>query len=87
MNALELSAGFAENIAPNDGANLPMETMGIEVTGSAGNIHAICGDGQEKTWAVMAGHQYAVRLIKVFSTNTTATGLVGYYPYKKRLPP
>ena len=69
------SSGFA--ITPNDGADLATATRAIYV-GGAGDIQLTFVGGTTVTLTgLQAGVAYPFRASRVFSTSTTATGLVG----------
>lgn len=63
-------------ITPSDSANLPKPVRGIRATG-AGNVRIITQSGNDVVCAFAAGETRAIYATKVFSTNTTATGLEG----------
>ncbi len=73
------------NVSPNDGANLPAETVGISIN-AGGNIAAVAVDSTTPTTVgpLPAGF-YPVRLRKILATGTTATGIVAFTG-KPRLP-
>ncbi|MGV3490511.1 MAG: spike base protein, RCAP_Rcc01079 family [Devosia sp.] len=69
--------GFA--ITANDGADLAAETRAIYV-GSSGNLSVVLVSGDQVGFAaVPAGTVLPVRAIRVRSTGTTASQLVGLY--------
>lgn len=63
-------------IIADDVADLDPPVRALEVQG-AGDVHLVTHDGQEITKAFLVG-LWPVRVKKVFSTGTTATGLWGY---------
>jgi len=71
-----ITMGFA--ITPDDGADLPLVTRQIRVTGAAGNVVVVWPDGTQTTEPVLAGETLDWRVRAVRATGTTATGLRGY---------
>ena len=69
-----VSDGFA--ITPHDSTNFSRATRGIYV-GTAGNIVVVFSSGAVTFSNVPAGSILPVRAIRVNSTNTTASNLVG----------
>lgn len=63
-------------VTPNDSADLPKVTNAIHI-GTAGNLRAVTAKGTELTVAMTAGW-HRIRLLKIFSTNTTAAGISGW---------
>jgi hypothetical protein len=63
-------------ITPNDGANLATPVRALRATG-AGNIKIVSLLGNTRTCAFAAGETRCIGAIKVFSTDTTATGIEG----------
>lgn len=70
------SGGFA--ITPADFDDLPKVTREILITG-AGNISVVWLDGSATIEPVAATTRYRWRIKRVLATNTTATGIRGYY--------
>ena len=66
--------GFA--IAPNDGADLEIETRQI-VVGGAGTVTATLKSGRDVAFTCVAGQTLQIRATRVKATGTTATALVG----------
>jgi hypothetical protein len=66
--------GFA--ITPNDVTNFTVTARGIWC-GTAGNVVLITPRGSVLTFAVQAGSFLPFWAVRVNSTSTTATGLVG----------
>lgn len=62
-------------ITPDDNANLDFTTRGIYVF-SGGTLHVITKAGSDVTVSVNAGY-HPIRVKKIYSTGTTATGLWG----------
>ncbi len=70
-----VSNGFA--ITPSDATNFTRETRGIYV-GTTGNVVVVFPDASTVTFnSVPAGAILPVRAIRVNSTNTTASNMVG----------
>lgn len=70
-----VSNGFT--ITPHDATNFARETRGIYV-GGTGNVVVVWPDATTTTFlSVPAGQILPVRAIRVNSTNTTATNMVG----------
>ena len=77
MNLQSFSGGFA--ITKSDTLNFGRVTKGIFV-GGAGNMVVVMADGTELTLTgCLVGTVYELRAIRVNSTNTTATLMVGLY--------
>lgn len=75
--ASEAPADDAYMITPNDSANLPSQVRAIRVA-VAGDLHIITRLGTERTLTVTDGETVLVGVTRVYSTGTTATGLLGY---------
>ncbi|VTR90823.1 Uncharacterized protein OS=Thalassobacter stenotrophicus GN=PM03_12725 PE=4 SV=1 [Gemmata massiliana] len=68
-------------IVPSDSADLPFSTRGISF-GAAGMVRVTMIGGETVTipsGALAAGAIHALRVVRVHSTGTTATGLVAYW--------
>ena len=77
MDLKSFGGGFA--ITKSDTVNFGRVTKGIFV-GGAGNMVVVMADGTEVTLtACIVGSVYNLRAIRVNSTNTTATLMVGLY--------
>lgn len=68
-------SGFLFNFTANDSADLPHVTRGL-IVGGAGNVKITDPEGNTDTYALQSGF-FPVRIQRVWSTGTTATGLVG----------
>lgn len=68
-------SGILFNFTPNDSADLAHVTRAM-IVGVAGNIKITDPEGNTDTFALPAG-QLVFRAQRVWSTGTTATGLVG----------
>lgn len=63
----------------SDSADLPIY-MTVQVKGAAGNVKFTpAGGGTALTLALALGETVQCRVKRVWSTGTTATGLIGYY--------
>lgn len=70
-----ICGGF--DITPDDANDLASMTRGIMVSG-AGDLHAVLKDGDALTLpGLTPGVIYPLRVVRVLSTGTTATGLKG----------
>ena len=65
-------------ITPNDGADLATAVRALNVS-AAGTVRVTTVGGDTETIYVAAGGAFPVRAIRVWSTGTTATGIVGMY--------
>lgn len=74
--AISSPSGFA--ITPSDTANLPLAIRGIYV-GGTGNLRVLLNDDSADITliGVLAGVIYSLNAKRVYSTNTTATNLIG----------
>lgn len=76
-SGLTSPAAAAWTITPDDVADLPHATRGIYV-GQSGDVMVEMVSGDTVTFPnLQAGMIYALRVMKVFASGTTATGLVG----------
>ena len=76
---LESPAERAFAITPNDSADLSVFPRAIYV-GGAGNVKVTTLGGDTVTLnGAVAGSILPVRVVRVFSTGTTATNLIGLY--------
>lgn len=67
--------GMPFNFTASDSADLPFNTRAL-IVGVAGNVQLTDPDGVTGTYALPAG-VIPIRVQRVWSTSTTATGLVG----------
>lgn len=74
---LSTDPGVLFNFTPNDSVDLPHDTRGL-IVGTAGNVKLTDVYGLTDTFALPVG-QYPIRIVRVWSTGTTATGLVGIH--------
>jgi hypothetical protein len=76
---LESPAGFAMAITPNDGEDLAHATRGIYV-GASGDLKVTLAGRTTVTFVdLAAGMIHPLRVVRVFDTDTDATGIVGVY--------
>jgi len=68
-------SGFLFNFTASDSTDLPHVTRAL-IVGAAGNVKITDPDGLTDTYTLPAG-QYTIRATRIWSTGTTATGLVG----------
>lgn len=67
--------GDAAAVTTSDTNNL--STPSVVFVGSAGNVRVLTSQGSDVTFTgVLGGSVLPVQVIRVFATNTTATGLV-----------
>ncbi len=77
--SLSSPATGAASISPSNNSDLAQVTRAIYV-GGPGRMTAILADGAEITFENMAaGMIYPLRVSRIKSTNTTATGLVALW--------
>lgn len=79
-NVSRASAAPADDaymITPNDSANLATPVRAIRVA-VAGDVRILSALGEDRTLTMLAGETLKCGALKVFSTGTTATGLLGY---------
>ncbi len=69
-----ITGAFA--ITPNDSTDLDETTVNIYV-GTAGTAKFTMFDGSVVTYATLAAGRHPLRVKRVWSTGTSATGLVG----------
>lgn len=70
--------GGAVTITPSDTVNLANPS--VVYVGSTGNVRVLTAQGDDVTFvSVPAGAVLPVQVIRVYSTSTTATSLVGIY--------
>lgn len=68
----------AAAITPSDSADLPECTLNLYV-GTAGAAKLTMFDGSVVTYAALAAGRHPIRVVRVWATGTTATGLVAEY--------
>lgn len=71
------SNGYA--VSPDDNANLPIGLKEIWVGGAGILVVTLLGGDTVTLIGVAAGVKLTLNIIKVWSTGTTTTGLVGLY--------
>lgn len=77
MSDLNGTYGRVTEITPSDDTNIS-ETDGLAVNAS-GNVRFLDAHGNDRTLYRLAGVDYAMRVRRVFATDTTATGIHGLY--------
>lgn len=75
-----VAAGSAVAVTPNDGADLALTSRGLYI-GGAGNVRVLLDlDSAAVTFAACAaGSVLPIRVVRVYSTGTTATNLLALY--------
>ena len=71
-------ANGAFSITPADGTDLDIVTRGLNVS-AAGNVSVVTLADETVTVHIAAGIVFPLRVKRVLSTGTTATGIVGLY--------
>lgn len=67
--------GDAATVTPSDTVNF--STASVVYVGTGGNVRVLTAQGTDVTFtAVLAGSMLPVQVLRVYSTNTTATNLV-----------
>lgn len=67
--------GDAATVTPSDTVNF--STASVVYVGTGGNVRVLTAQGTDVTFtAVLAGSILPVQVLRVYSTNTTATNLV-----------
>jgi hypothetical protein len=70
--------GSAFAITPSNSANLA--NVSVVYVGGAGNVRVTTAQGDDVTFSsLLAGTVVPVQVLKVWSTSTTATNLIGIY--------
>ena len=77
-SGLESPPSHAYSVVPSDGADLAMATRALNVT-TSGNVRLTTVGGGIVTLYVVAGIAFPIRARRIWSTGTTATGIVGMY--------
>lgn len=67
----------ARAVAQSDTVNMP--TPCTVYVGGAGNVRVLTFNGDDVTFIMPAGGTVPVTVVRVFTTNTTATGLIAVY--------
>ena len=73
---LESPAAHAFVVSPDDGADLPTTTRGVSVA-AAGLVRVTMLGGETVEIYIAAGVPFPLRVVRVWATGTTATGIVG----------
>ena len=76
--SLESPAANLFEVAPDDAADLPFVTRGLNVS-SSGTVRITTLGGDEATVYIAAGIIFPVRVRRVFASGTTATSIVAMY--------
>lgn len=69
----------AFNITPNDSAFLERKTRGISIGGIQADVDVVLASGERLTITLAPGIIHPLSIVKVWTTNNTATGIIGYY--------
>ena len=70
--------GSAFAITPSNSANLA--NVSVVYVGGSGNVRVTTAQGDDETFVgLVAGTVIPVQVLKVWSTSTTATNLIGIY--------
>ncbi|MEL7214292.1 MAG: hypothetical protein AAGK92_16635 [Pseudomonadota bacterium] len=77
-NTLQSPPSGGAPISPDDVQGLAMATRALNVAIS-GDVTVTTVDGDTFTLHIAAGSAFPIRVIKVFATGTTATGIVGLW--------
>ena len=81
----KLQSGRAAAVTPSDTINIPSINGGVNngcvlYVGGAGNLKVLTVGGDEVTFADIQGGTFVpVQVLRVFSTGTTATGIVALW--------
>ncbi len=67
----------ADPITPNDSTTFDPPYRSVDVT-TGGTVKFVDGRGVTKTLTVASGYMIKCLVKKIFSTDTTATGFIGY---------
>lgn len=65
-------------VTPNDTADLPSVTRGLNVA-TSGTVQVTTTQGETAAIFVAAGITFPIRAQRVWATGTTATGIVGLF--------
>ena len=85
MSYQRLQVGRAAVVTPSDTVNIPSVTGGsnngcVLYVGGAGNLRVLTIGGDDVLFSnIQAGSFLPVQVKRVFSTNTTATGIVALW--------
>ena len=72
-------AKSAFNVTPDDSADLPHFTRGVSVNVTGDVTFDMVGSGDNIVLTMAAGQIYPLRVKRIRSTGTDATGIVGWY--------
>lgn len=76
--SLESPASYASDISPSDTVDLPAAGRAINVA-SSGSVRVTTVKGDVATVTIAAGIAFPIRVQRIWSTGTTATGIVVLY--------
>lgn len=80
MNLEKLNARDAQSVTPADGSDLSKIAMALYV-GTGGNIQVTTAGGTTLTFTNVQGGSYLnVQVKRVWSTSTTASGIIALLP-------
>ena len=69
-------ATIAFDVTPNDAADLPHVTVGLNVA-TPGTVRVTAADGTTTDVTIHPGHVFPLRVRRVWATGTSATGITG----------
>ena len=70
--------GNAFTITPNDSNDI-QKTRALSLTGATANVDVDMAGGQRITITLVTGVIHPIAITKLWTTGTTATGVIGYY--------
>jgi hypothetical protein len=74
-DGLNSPPSHVSDVTPDDAADLPVASRGVNVAGS-GSLRITTVGGDTGTIHVVAGIVFPVRATRIWATGTTATGIV-----------
>lgn len=77
-SGLESPATHLLSVTPDDGADLPVASRGINV-GTSGAVRVTTVGGTTETVYVAAGSAFPLRVSRIWQTGTTAANIVAMY--------
>lgn len=78
QSGLESPATHLSGVTPNDATDLPVASRAVNVAVS-GNVRVTTVGGSTEAVFIAAGVPFPVRATRIWSTGTTATGIVVMY--------
>lgn len=72
-----VAAHGAASVTPSDSAEIAI-TRSLYI-GTGGNLKVTMADGQDITFTAVSEGIFPIQVIKVFSTNTTASNIIALY--------